>query len=174
MATVTDLVHDVINYLVTQSQANAALGNNGAGSVIVYDGPTTPGEQFADYTQRLWIGYDALNATTQAATATQKWSFLGGNGNFRDEDGEIICSAEAWSGDTVPASSRVLCKAIVGAVETMLRGVPPAGPGDSSMGGLVQWSQVAGPFDWHQTQASQSGYAAMCIFRVTYFARLSP
>lgn len=173
MATITDLVHDVTSYLVTQCQANASLGNGGAGNVFVYDGPTTPGEQSSDYSQRLWIGYDAFTASYDAASATQKFAFLGASGNVRDETGDIICTAEAWSGDTVAANSRVLCKGIVGAVETMLRGAPTTGPGDSTMGGLVQWSEVTG-LDWKQTQASQSGYSAMCVFHVTYYARLNP
>ena len=174
MATITDLVHDVIGYLFAQCSANVALGNNGNGPVTVFDGPGTLGEQSTDVSQALWIGWDAIGAGTEAAAAVQKWSFLGQNGNFRDEDGEIICTAQAWSGDTVPANSRIQCKLIVGALETMLRGVPPAGPGDSSMGNLVQWSQVSGPYQWHQTQASQFGYSAACVFRVQYFARLAP
>jgi hypothetical protein len=39
------------------------------------------------------------------------------------------------------------------------------------MGGLVLWSQVTGPFTWYQAQLD-SGASAMCVFRVSYRARL--
>lgn len=173
MATITDLVHDVIGYLYTQAQISPALGANPLNPVLIMDGPTIPGEQTTEFSQLLWIGYDAVSATTDMAAARQKFAFLGANGNVRDENGEIICTAAAWSGDTIAATARALCKGIVGGVEIMLRGAPATGPGDSTMGGLVQWSEVAGPFEWKHQQ-SYYGYGCACVFRVQYFARLNP
>lgn len=171
MTTVTDLVHDVIGYLVTQCQNSPALGAAPVSPVLVMDGPTPPGEPLTQQ-QRLWIGFDAVSGQGDFATAAQKFAFVGTSGGYRDEDGSVTCTAEAWSGDPTPAPSRAACKAIVGAVEVLLRGAPPLGPGDSSMGGLVQWSQIA-DLAWHQFQDGND-YSAMCVFKVTYFARLAP
>jgi hypothetical protein len=171
MTLTTSLVHDVINYLVTQCNSSAALGG-ASPPVLVIDGPTAAGEPLTAQ-QQMWIGFDAVTGGTDAASATQKWPFLGTSGAFRDETGAVTCTAQAWSGDLTPATSRAVVKTMVGAVENMLRGYPPAGPGDSSMGGLVQWSAVDGPFNWTQSQ-DNNGFSAMCVFRVTYFARLPP
>ena len=172
MATVTDLIPDVISYLVAQCQANTSLGA-ATPPVAVFDGPTPPGETLTQ-PKRLWIGHDALTGAADTGTATQKFSFLGSSGNYRDETGDITCTAEAWDGEPVVAAVRAQCKAVMGAVEVMLRGAPSTGgPGDSSMGGLVQWSQVAGPLTWTQS-LDASGASAMCVFHITYFARLTP
>jgi len=174
MATVTDLIPDVTNYLVAQCQANASLGAANP-PVTVMDGPTTPGEPLTT-PQQIWIGYDAVTPQPESAPqgdGTQAFSFLGQSGGYRDENGTIICTAQAWNGDVNPATARAQCKAVVGAVEVMLRGAPATGgPGDSSMGGLVQWSQVERTA-WYQRK-DQGGYSAMCVFDVTFFARLTP
>ena len=171
MTTITDLVHDVIGYLVTQCQQNPALGAANP-QVIVVDGPNTPGEGVQTNPQVLWIGYDAQNDAEDFAAARQRWPFLGASGNFREEQASIVCTARAWSGDPQPAPARLLCKGLVGAVEIMLRGAPTTGPGDSTMGGLVQWSQVDS-FAWSQ-KSTGDGYSATCVFQVSYLARLSP
>ena len=174
MATVTDLIPDVIEYLVTQCNANAALGG-ATPPVTIIDGPTGPGEPLTT-PQQMWIGFDAvtLSANPEAGHATQRFAFLGQSGNYRDEpDASIPCTAQAWSGDTNPLPARTQCKALVGAVEVMLRGSPATGgPGDSSMGGLVQWSQVLDT-SWTQRQ-DQGGYSAACVFHVGFYARLTP
>jgi hypothetical protein len=171
MTTITDLIPDVIAYLVTQATANAALGA-ATPPVTIIDGPTGPGEPLTT-PQQMWIGYDSVTNAPEAGAATQKFSFLGQSGNYRDETGSIPCTAQAWSGDPNPATARAQCKALVGAVEVMLRGAPSTGgPGDSSMGGLVQWSQVLDTA-WTQKQ-DEGGYSAMCVFHVGFFVRLTP
>jgi hypothetical protein len=171
VSTVTDLIHDVIGYLVTQCQQNPALGAAPLNPVLIIDGPTGAGEPLTQQ-QILWIGFDAVTGNADDAVATQKFAFLGTSGGYRDEDGSITCTAQAWSGDPAPVPARAQCKAIVGAVEVMLRGAPTLGPGDSSMGGLVQWSQIE-DLAWFQWQDG-TGYSAMCVFKITYFARLQP
>lgn len=171
MTTITNLTSDVISYLVAQCQINAALAG-----VAVSDGPTPPGELMQTSQQALWIGFDALSGSSEAGTATQTFAYMGSSAGRRREDGSVTCTAQAWSGDPTVATARLACKGIVGAVEVMLRGYPGTlGPvlGDSSMGGLVQWSQVEGPFTWTQSQDG-SGFSAMCVFRITYTAYLNP
>lgn len=173
MTTVTDLIHDVTTYLFTQASLNPALGQAVLNPVLVIDGPIVNRDQWGAYQQRLAIGYDAITGMAELGTAAQRWPFLGASGNYREETGAITCTAEAFSGDLIPADVRVQCKAIVGAVEIMLRGSPATGgPGDSTMGGLVQWSQVE-DFTWTQAQA-EYGFSAACVFKVTYLARLPP
>jgi len=172
MATITDLVHDVINYLVAQCQASTLLGA-AVPPVAIFDGPTPPGEPLTS-PQRVWIGHDALAGGGDAGMATQAFAYVGNSAGRRREDGEVTCTAEAFTGDVTMSVSRAQCKALVGAVEVLLRGTPGGlGPGDSSMGGLVQWSQVSGPYTWTQLQDA-TGTSAMCVFRVTYVAYLNP
>lgn len=172
MTLTTDLVHDVIGYLVTQCQSSVLLGA-AVPPVAIADGPIPPGEIFQTSQQRVSIGYDTISAAPEAGIARSRWPFLGTSGAYREETGDIVCTAEAWTGDTAPTVARAACKTLVGAVENMLRGYPPNGPGDSSMGGLVQWSQVEGPFTWTQKQ-DNNGFSAACVFHVTYLARLAP
>ena len=172
MTTVTDLIHDVTNYLVTQCKQSTSLGASALAPVLVIDGPIVNRDHWGSAPLRLAIGYDAISGNPELGTAAQRWPFLGASGNYREETGAITCTAEAFSGDLVPADVRGSCKAIVGAVEIMLRGAPTTGPGDTTMGGLVQWSQIDA-FTWTQAQ-TENGYSAACVFRVTYLARLAP
>lgn len=175
MTTITDLIPDVITYLLTQSSANTSLGA-ATPAVGVFDGPVSlTGEQLAAYSQRLWIGFDAKNPQAEAGKSTQNFAYEGTSGGRRQEDGQVTCTAEAWDGEPVIASMRAQCKAITGAVEIMLRGSPSTGigPGDSSMGGLVQWSQVADTA-WYQSVDGESGASVMCVFTVTFTAYLNP
>lgn len=170
--TTTDLIHDVITYLVTQCQASPLLGA-AIPPVAVFDGPTPPGEPLVN-PQRVWIGYDALSGAADAGTATQAFAYLGTSGGRVREDGQITCTAEAWDGGSPLGTIRAQCKALVGGVEQLLRGSPTAiGPGDSSMAGLVQWSEVAGPYTWTQS-LDDNGTSVMCVFRITYVAYLNP
>jgi hypothetical protein len=109
-----------------------------------------------------------------AAAAQQGFAFLD-QARTRDNVIDVACAAEAISGDTVMAEARAGAFAVMAAVELMLRGslnTSPASPGDSTMGGLVQWSEVTGPIDLEQGQISQ-GAVALLKFRVSAFIRLT-
>jgi len=173
VTTITDLVHDVTNYLVAQAQQNTALGAAFTSPVLVIDGPTVNRDQVLTVPLRLWIGYDAITGMAESGSARQRWPFVGVSGAYREEEGSLTCTAEAWTGDPTASVARASCKAVVGAVEIMLRGAPATGgPGDTTMGGLVQWSQIE-EFTWFQDQ-SNNGMSAACVFRVTWLARLPP
>jgi hypothetical protein len=170
----TSQVPAVIDYLVAAAQASLLLGANPdpAARVVIVDGPTVTGDTLAA-PLHLWVGCDdPTRDDVLAAAAAQKWGPMD-HGRTRDEDGEVWCTADAWSGSTTMSLLRGQCSAIVGGVEALLRGVPAdGGPGDLTMGGLVYWSGVDGPFTWSQRQNS-SGAGASCAFRVTYRARLT-
>ena len=164
MTTTTTVIPAVTDYLVTQ--ATAALSP----AVTVFDGPQ-PGKAWQVIEQILWIGCDPANLTEATGEADQTWPVMD-FGRTKDEDGVIICAAQAWSGDTTIKTQRDSCDAIVAAVELLLRGSPQGGgPGDGSMGGLVLWSGVNGPYQWYPRQIA-SGALVLCVFRVIYKARL--
>jgi hypothetical protein len=169
MTTMVSLVADVTDYIFTQCQANPSLGAK-TPPVMVLDGEP-PNESVYVAPQILWVGFDPVNSSTETGGADQVFAFLD-QARTRDETGYIIMAAEDWSGDTNFQVHRDNVKTLVGAVEIMLRGSPGLGPGDATMGGLVQWSQVQGPYTWHQYHDG-NGAHAMCVFTITYFARLT-
>ena len=169
MSTVS-LAPDVIAWLVNSCQTSVQLGQ-ASPSVLVFDGPHVTDSQLDARSQKLWIGYDPMAPGSAAAEADQDFAGLD-MALKRNESGWVTLAAEDSSGDVAMAGHRASVKSMVGAVELLLRGTPRSnGPGDSSMGGLVLWSQVTGPFTWYQAQLD-SGASAMCVFRVSYRARL--
>jgi hypothetical protein len=170
---ITSQVPAVIEYLVAAAGSSLLLGSNPdpAAKVVVIDGPTLTGDTLAEFLH-LWIGNDdPAQSDVLGATATQRWGPMD-HGRTRDEDGEVWLTADAWSGSVTMSVLRGQCAAIVGGVEALLRGLPAdGGPGDLTMGGLVYWSGVDGPYTWSQRQNAQ-GAGASCTFRVTYRARL--
>jgi len=163
MTTTTTAVPAVTDYLVTA--AAAALPG-----VRVFDGPQ-PVKAVQAIEQALWIGCDPANLADVAAGATQDWP-VSDFGRTKDEDGYIVCAAQSWSGSTVIKTQRDRADAIIAAVELLLRGTPQqGGPGDASMGGLVLWSGVNGPYEWYPHQAD-GGARVLVVFRVAYRARL--
>lgn len=163
--TTTSQVPAVTDWLVAAAQVSAALAG-----VSVFDGPQPPVATQA-IQQVLWIGADPANLGDAAAEADQDWPVMD-HARTRDENGVIVCAAQHWSGDTTVKTHRDGAAAIVAAVELLLRGdTLTGGPGDASMGGLVMWSQVAGPYQWYPRQVA-GGTAMLVVFRITYRARL--
>ena len=170
--TTTSLVPQIIDYLVAQAQASTVLGADLPDPVIVLDGPEITGDTLAE-SRHLWIGGLPSATATEAVTASADQDFaFSDRGRTRNETGDIMCAADAWGGSTVLKTHRDACHAIVSAVELLLRGDPVSGgPGDYTMGDLVLWSQVAGPYEWTPRQ-TQDGAGMLCIFKITYEGRL--
>ena len=128
-------------------------------------------------TKRLWVGSSGWVNSGQmdpAATSQQGFAFLD-QARTRDDQVDVACAAEAVAGDGTMADARNGAFAVMAAVELMLRGSPgtsPASPGDATMGGLVQWSEVVGPVELEQGQITQ-GAVALVKFRVAAFVRLT-
>jgi hypothetical protein len=161
----TTVIPAVTDYLVT-----AAAGAAGMTGVRVFDGPQ-PAKATQALEQVLWIGCDPANLTDVTGEAVQDWPVMD-SGRTKDEDGSIVCAAQHWSGSSVIKTHRDGANAIVAAVELLLRGTPASGgPGDASMGGLVLWSGVNGPYQWYPKQAPD-GAAVLVVFRIVYRARL--
>jgi hypothetical protein len=170
--TITSRVPQVIDYLVAAATASPLLGANPTAKVTIVDGPTLTTDTLAA-PLHLWVGCaDPTADESAAAGAVQNWPLLD-HARTRDEDGEVWLTADAWSGSVAMKVVRDQCAAIVGGVELLLRGLPQdGGPGDITMGGLVQWSAVDGPYSWPQRQ-TQQGAGCSCTFRVTCRARLT-
>lgn len=165
----TSIVPQVIDYLVAAALASPSLGASTTAPVAVYDGPQPPGPGQQDVSA-LWIGADPAAPGDPVAEASQAFAVMD-RARSRDEDGVIAITAQHWSGDTGNKVHRDGAAAIVAGVELLLRGMQPEGPGDATMGGLAYWSQVEGPFAWHQRQVS-TGALCLVTFHVTYRARL--
>ena len=95
--TTTTQVPAVTDYLVAAATASSLLGA-ASPQVYVFDGPS-PSKALSSVERALWFGWNAGAPHEAAAGATQDWPILD-YGRTRDEDGEITCTAQAWSGDT--------------------------------------------------------------------------
>lgn len=167
--TATTLLPAVIDYLVSAAESSSLLGNAQPVPVVVLDGPELTTDTLVE-ARHLWIGDDPVSGEP-AASVTQDFAFLGDQGATREERGEIICAADSWSGGTEMKPNRDDCEAIIDALSVMLRGRPQTGgPGDFSLGGLVEWAQVTGPMQWYPRQ-KQGAAGMLCVFRITYQGR---
>jgi len=180
MTALTDYIPNVIAYLLTQAASNVALGAAPV-PVVIIDGQPATQDVLAvsptGLTQRLWVGSSGYvpSGQTDAAAMSQQGFALLDQGRTRDNDLDVACAAEAISGDTEMATARAGAFAVMAAVELLLRGYPgttPGSPGDTTMGGLVKWSEVTGPIELMQEQQS-SGAVALVKFRVTAYMRLT-
>jgi hypothetical protein len=166
--TLTSRVPDVIDWLVSAAQNSPQLGA-ATPAVTVIDGPPPTTDTYSELLH-LYIG-DVPSSDEAAATAAQTWPVLD-HARTRDEDGDVTLTADAWSGSSNMKAVRDQAKAIIAAVELLLRGDGRTGPGDATMGGLVMWSGVDGPYTWSQRQ-TQEGPGCTVTFRVVYRARLT-
>lgn len=175
MTTLTSQIPDVWDYLVTQCQAATFPAGTETGPVVIHDGPQVTADDLSE-SRHLWIGHNPaqLYGGEPTATAEQEFALSMDQGRTRDErPGVITCAADAWGGSTTLKTWRDDCAAIIGVVELLLRGLPSnGGPGDYTMGGLVLWSQLTGPFEWAPRQV-QDGAGMLCVFRIQYYARLT-
>jgi hypothetical protein len=168
--TTTSQIPAVTDWLVNAATVSTSLGASPSAPVVIHDGPAVTTDTLIQ-PLHLWIGWDQVTGGGAGASAVQGWPVLD-RARTRDEDGVIVCTADAWSGVTVTKTQRDSCAAVVSAVELLLRGGGVGtDPGDASMGGLVLWSAVDGPYEWYPRQTPE-GAGCACVFRITYRARL--
>jgi len=170
MTTLTSQVPAVTDWLVQACQSSPQLGA-ATPAVNVFDGPQPPAAT-QSMESVLWVGANPADLGASAASATQDFPLLD-KGRTRGENGTVDLAVQHWSGDTDIKTHRDACAAMVGAVELLLRGLPAdGGPGDLTMGGLVYWASVDGPFQWYPRQVAQ-GALMLVTFSVTYYTRLT-
>jgi hypothetical protein len=165
--TTTSAVPAVIDWLVAAAEASPLLGQ-ATPPVSVFDGPQSPGATQA-LNQVLWIGANAADPNAMLGDSAQSWPVMD-HARTKDEDGTVTCSAQHWSGDPSVTVHRNAAAALVAAVELLLRGDGRTGPGDATMGGLVQWSGVD-TTQWYPRQVA-NGVAVLVTFTIVYRARL--
>ena len=170
--TLTSRVPAVTDYLVAAANASPLLGAHPTAKVSVFDGPQVPAAT-QSLERVLWIGADPAALGDAAAEAEQHFPVLD-HARTRDEDGSIVIAAQHWNGDTSNKTHRDGAAAIIAGVELLLRGLPqdPGSPGDTTMGGLVWWSEVTGPFAWRPRQVASGALCLVTCF-VTYHTRLT-
>lgn len=169
--TLTSLVPQVTDYLVAAAIASPLLGANPVAKVSVFDGPQVPAAT-QSLERVLWIGADPAALGDATAEAEQVFALMD-HARTRDEDGSIVISAQHWNGSTDNKVHRDGVAAIIGGVELLLRGLPQDNaPGDTTMGDLVHWSEVTGPFAWRPRQVASGALCLVTCF-VTFHGRLT-
>lgn len=167
--TTTSQVPAVTDWLFSAAQSSPLLGADSP-QVYVFDGPQAPAAT-QSLERVLWIGADPANTNAMSAESVQAWPVMD-HARTKDEDGTITCAAQHWDGSS-NKENRDGAAAIVGGVELLLRGdTLTDSPGDASMGGLVMWSAVEGPFEWYPRKIG-GGTAVLVVFRITFRARLT-
>lgn len=164
MTVAVSSVPAAITYLVTA--ARAAFPN-----AQVFDGPMLTVDQ-ESAKDRVTIGWDGdPDAQAPAVEGDQDFNALN-RGVTRNEDYRIVCSVMHWSGDNDTTAARTAAFALLAAFERLMRGVPPNGQGDVTLGGAVLWAHLAGGFSVDY-QSNTNGTACHIVFHVTCRARLT-
>lgn len=165
--TTTSAVPAVIDWLVGAAQSSPLLGQ-AAVPVSVFDGVQPPAAT-QGLSRVLWIGADPTQPDGTFGDNTQSWPVMD-HARTKDEDGNLTCAAQHWSGDPAVKAHRDGADGILAAVELLLRGDGRTGPGDATMGGLVQWSGTDSA-RWDTRQLA-GGVAVLVVFTIIYRARL--
>ena len=130
--------------------------------VQIVDGPPVDDQSDAD---QLFVGYQPGEG--EGASMVQDFAYAGAR--RREENGVINCWIDCWSGDADIRPRRQRAFELLAVVEDALRAtdIVPEAP---TLGGTVQWSQLAGG-SLRQVQTDQ-GTRAGIGFTVTYLARI--
>jgi hypothetical protein len=165
MTVQTSAILGAWNYLVTA--AVAAYGP----TVSVFDGPF-PVVDASAAQDRVTIGWDGDENTFDAAvTGSQAFRNLD-RGITKDETFEIVCSVTHWDGNNSIASARTAAFGLLATFERLMRGLPPNGSGDVTLGGAVQFAGIGGGMSVIPG-LSEDGAFVTIIFHVACTARLT-
>lgn len=165
MTVATSTIPAAIDYLV--DAATAAFPD----ALVLDGGPRSTDQQ--SYQDIVAIGWDGDEQMTMpAAEGDQDFAALN-RALTRDETFRITCSILHWDGTESYKDARNGVFGMLAIFEKLLRGYPPNGTGDTSLGGAVMWSHVAGGVALNYTPASANGVAAYITFHVTCRARLT-
>lgn len=172
MTAMTSTINAAVTYLVTTAKATWA----GDETVCVFDGPTPAGFQ-QEKPNKVWIGADPTvddSPGFEAVTGDHQVANLN-QGRSLDENYAIVCAIEHWDGGTDLGAARDAAFGYFAVFENFVRGRPPVGPGDTSLGGALGtsgWAQISGGVAMHQAQKSE-GCVVLITFHVTCRARLT-
>lgn len=165
MTVATSAIPAAWNYLV--AAATAAF----ASTVLICDGPA-PVVDLEAYQDRVAIGWDgAEDSLTDAVTGSQSFNALN-RGVTKDEEFGIVCSVTHWDGDNSIGAARTKAFALLATFEKLMRGYPPNGSGDVSLGGAVQFAGI-GAIDGVIPILNGDGASVTVVFHVACTARLT-
>lgn len=164
MSVATSSIPAAIDYLV--SAATAAF----PGILVLDGGPKSTDQQsFQDIVAIGWDGDEQM--ASPAAEGDQDFANLD-RALTRNEDYRIVCSILHWDGTDNYKAARTTVFGMLATFEKLLRGYPPNGTGDTSLGGAVLWSHVSGGIALNYA-SGPNGIAAYITFHVTCRARLT-
>lgn len=164
MSVATSSIPAAIDYLV--SAATTAF----PGVLVLDGGPRSTDQQsFQDIVAIGWDGDEDM--TTSAVEGDQDFATLS-RALTRNEDYRIVCSILHWDGGDSYKNARDGVFALLATFEKLLRGIPPNGTGDTTLGGAVLWSHISGGVALNYTSGT-NGVAAYATFHVTCRARLT-
>lgn len=165
MTVSTSTIGAAWDYLVTA--ARAAYPD----TVAVFDGPM-PLADDQQYQDRIAVGWDgAEESFADAVTGTQAFRNLD-RGITRDEDFEIVCSVTHWDGDNNIGTARAKAFALLATFERLMRGYPPNGSGDVTLGGAVLFAGIGGGLSVIPI-LNDDGASVSVVFHVACRARLT-
>lgn len=160
----TSSIPAALTYLVTAAKAAFP-------TALVLDGPMIVVDQEAA-ADRVTIGWDGdPDANSSAVEGDQNFNALN-RGVTRDENYRIPCSVMHWDGNGDVAAARAAAFGLLRTFELLLRGYPPNGSGDVTLGGAVLFAGVEGGITVDYVPDS-NGTACHVVFHVTCRARLT-
>ena len=165
--------------MTSTSQLGAAIGYLVTAATAAFPAPmqVVEGPMIVDseltVPARIWIGNDPTTDSGDAGEAEQEFATIA-QARSRNETGEIVCCIEYWTGnaDNPAAQVRASTFGLLATFELLLRGSPSTGPGDTTMGGAVKWSQIAGGLAFSYDSDS-TGMIGRIVFHVQYMQRLT-
>lgn len=164
MTVQTSTIPAAITYLV--NAATAAFPG-----ALVLDGPPRVSDQQSE--QKVisigWNGEEDL--ATPAVEGDQQFRNMD-RGLTRDENYAIVCSIMCWDGSDAVTTSRAAAFGLLATFEKLLRGLPPNGTGDVTLGGAVLWAGISGGISLDYV-TGPNGAASRIVFHVTCRARLT-
>lgn len=168
MTVQTSAINAAWSYLVSAATTAFAAANP---PVLICDGPM-PTADLGDFEDRVTIGWDGMDtAFPTAVDASQAFRNLD-RGITKDEDFEIVCSVTHWDGLNSISEARNAAFALLATFERLMRGYPPNGSGDVTLGGAVLFAGIGGGMQVIPDLSEQSASITI-VFRVACRARLT-
>lgn len=168
MTVQTSAISGAWNYLVAAA-TTAFAGSNPP--VLICDGPMATVD-LEDIQDRVTIGWDGADETfVTAVDGSQAFPALN-RGVTKDETFEIVCSVTHWDGNNSIPSARTAAFALLATFEKLMRGNPPNGTGDVTLGGAVLFAGIGGGIQVIPELGDQNA-AVTIVFRVACRARLT-
>jgi hypothetical protein len=127
-------------------------------AVKVYDGWAVT----QDYNNNLLVGVSDLQPDGPQAAGTEEQDWAHANYTYRSDNGNVFCTASAWTGDANAKTARDAVKAILAIVENQLRTDPTLG----GVPGLL-WTGFGTDMTWQHAQGKAGAFCS-CTFSVQF------